>query len=593
MKAVHPEDREFAGRKWHEAVSNATPFHEVFRLRKADGGYQWTSVRAAPLRNPDGSIKKWVGINVNVHARKQAEEALVAAHRQIQNIIDNTTSIIYAFDLEERFLLVNTALADLFNSTPEQMIGKRRHEFMPKDDADWHEENDHQAIETGRSLEFEEYSQLKDRSITWLTTKFPLRDAQGRIYAVGGISTDITVRKQAEEEMQKFNERLEQQVAERTAEAEHRAEALRQLALELSGAEDLERRRIANILHDDLQQYLAAIRFRLDGLFPDGINDPGTAERVASVESLLDESIQKCRNLSHELFPPVLQQNGLLSALDWLARSKEERYGLKVELHVDPEAEPDSPKLAAALFRSVRELLFNIVKHADTDRAELRIKSENGCIQISVSDHGKGFDMDKFRRRRREYRAGYGLFTIEERIQFMGGSFKIESAPGAGCRINIEVPNIPHPSQKRLTKNWPEALEKNKFEKDDFVSNSKIRILLADDHAVMREGLTGILRNQPDLEVVAQAENGLEAIQMADQTAPDVILMDITMPEMDGIAATKEILKKHPRTCIIGLSMHDDPSIKEKMIRAGASSYVYKAAPSVELLQAIRMSVDR
>ncbi len=91
---------------------------------------------------------------------------------------------------------------------------------------------------------------------------------------------------------------------------------------------------------------------------------------------------------------------------------------------------------------------------------------------------------------------------------------------------------------------------------------------------------------------MAQAENGLEAVEMTDQKAPDVILMDVTMPKMDGIAATEEILKKHPRNRIIGLTMHDDPSIEERMRHAGACAYIYKAAPSDELLKAIRMSVS-
>ena len=132
-------------------------------------------------------------------ARKQAEESLAAAHRQIQSIIDNASAIVYAFDLEERFVMANATVAELLKSTPERMIGKRRHEFMPKEDADWREANDRKVIEAGRALEFEEHSQLKGRSITWLTTKFPLRDAQGRIYAVAGVSTDISERKRAEE----------------------------------------------------------------------------------------------------------------------------------------------------------------------------------------------------------------------------------------------------------------------------------------------------------------------------------------------------------------------------------------------------------
>jgi PAS domain S-box-containing protein len=141
-----------------------------------------------------------------VAERKLAEEALAAAYRQFQGITDNTPDIVYAFDLEERFILANAACAKLLNSTPEQMIGKRRHEFMPKEDADWHEANDRQVIEAGRALEFEEHSHLEGRSITWLTKKFPLRDARGRIYAVAGISADISERKRAEEALRKSEE---------------------------------------------------------------------------------------------------------------------------------------------------------------------------------------------------------------------------------------------------------------------------------------------------------------------------------------------------------------------------------------------------
>lgn len=136
------------------------------------------------------------------HEYIRVKEELAAAHRQTQSIINNTPDIIYAFDLEERFVLANIAVANMLNTTPDQMIGKRRHEFMPKEDADWHEANDQKVFEAGRVLEFEEYSHLKDRWITWLTKKFPLRDAQGRIYAVGGISADITERKRAEEALQ-------------------------------------------------------------------------------------------------------------------------------------------------------------------------------------------------------------------------------------------------------------------------------------------------------------------------------------------------------------------------------------------------------
>jgi PAS domain S-box-containing protein len=155
------------------------------------------------FRDAEGRIVRSVGMVHDISERKLSEAALAAAHRQIQSIIDNTPAIVYALDLEERFLLANATLAKVLHCTPEQMIGKRRHEFMPKEDADRHEANDRQVIEAGKALELEEYSQLPDRAIVWLTTKFPLRDTQNRIYAVAGISADITARKAAEAEIQR------------------------------------------------------------------------------------------------------------------------------------------------------------------------------------------------------------------------------------------------------------------------------------------------------------------------------------------------------------------------------------------------------
>jgi PAS domain S-box-containing protein len=129
---------------------------------------------------------------------EQRTAELQASRDQLQNIIDNMTAIVYVFDLEERFLLGNISLARLFQTTPENMIGKRRHEFVPKETADRHEANDRKAIETCHAVEFEEYGPLKDgHPITWLTTKFPLRDSQDNIYALAGISVDISERKKA------------------------------------------------------------------------------------------------------------------------------------------------------------------------------------------------------------------------------------------------------------------------------------------------------------------------------------------------------------------------------------------------------------
>jgi PAS domain S-box-containing protein len=212
MKAIDILDKEsilaFQSRLEKMAKGEIPPDQVEYKVKRKDGRIIYALLNVKFNLDDHGVPVGAVVVGHDITERKKAEEALAAAHIQIQGIIDNATSIIYAFDLEERFILANAALAKVLNTTPGQLIGKRRHEFMPKADADWHEANDHQSIEAGKALEFEEASELPGRSITWLTTKFPLRDAQGKIYAVAGISADITERKQAEEALRESDERL-------------------------------------------------------------------------------------------------------------------------------------------------------------------------------------------------------------------------------------------------------------------------------------------------------------------------------------------------------------------------------------------------
>jgi PAS domain S-box-containing protein len=209
ISLIHPDDR----LAFHTALEQVLQGEVVpgldLRGSTPDGEAGYVHLASRIIRDEDGHPIKVFGILQDITERRQAEEAVAAAHRQIQSIIDNTLALVYAFDLEERFVLANTALAGLLNSTPEHLIGKRRHAFMPGEDADWHEANDRQVLVAGKALEFDEYSQVTGRSITWLTTKFPLRDAEGRIYAVAGISTDITDRKHAEEALRERSQRLE------------------------------------------------------------------------------------------------------------------------------------------------------------------------------------------------------------------------------------------------------------------------------------------------------------------------------------------------------------------------------------------------
>lgn len=114
-----------------------------------------------------------------------------------------------------------------------------------------------------------------------------------------------------------------------------------------------------------------------------------------------------------------------------------------------------------------------------------------------------------------------------------------------------------------------------------------IRLMLVDDHQVVRTGLKSFLQTQPDFEVVAEAGTGQEAITLALETRPDIIIMDISMPEMDGLEATRQLKEKWPQVTVLALTVHEDKFYFMKMLEAGASGYITKQAASDELVQAV------
>jgi PAS domain S-box-containing protein len=680
----------------------------------------WTN---GGLTDSFGAVEYVIGTGIDVTERKRAEEALAAAYMQLQSVIDNTTSLVYALDLEERFVMANSAVAKVLDSTPEQMIGKRRHELMPKEDADWHEANDRKVIEAGGPMELEEYSRLKGRSITWLTTKFPLRDTMGKIYAVAGISTDIserkktesqlhdseerlqltlqasavgtfevdlttgtgrwneieyellglkpgdvtaapetffryvhpddiaelsaqweeatrtgrldaefrviradgqerwlagkgqfafaetsdaesangkklpvrflgvnfdiTERKLAEEALRCANEELEARVQERTKELAVRAKQLRALAGELTISEQRERKRLSTLLHDHLQQLLVGAKYRLSVLAK--IGDAGIKTAAKDVEELIDESIKSSRSLTAELSPPILHDAGINVGLEWLCRRMADTQGLFVDLTAE-QTGPLPEDLTVLLFEAVRELLFNVAKHASTQSACIRLCCMDGSLQLTVSDEGIGFDPHALPPPG-EKGKGFGLFSIGERLELFGGKLEIDSAPGRGSRFVLSVPIAVVESQSHAITESPMEIAPELINKH--AQSRKIRVLLADDHAVVRQGISNLLSDAEDIEVIGMAADGHEVINLAAKLLPDVILMDMSMPKLNGVEATRLIHRDYADIRIIGLSMFEETEKAQEMRDAGAVNYLSKSGPAEELISAIRMVVDR
>lgn len=240
------------------------------------------------------------------------------------------------------------------------------------------------------------------------------------------------------------------------------------------------------------------------------------------------------------------------------------------------------------LFQAVRELLFNIVKHAGVRRAELSASLDpDGLIHIDVADAGVGFEVSDGKAF--DAMTGFGLFSIRQRIGLLGGTFAVDSAPGRGTRVAIVCPAGRAPGFERgldVVERPPSARRRRGFA--PFGGGRVVKVLLVDDHEIMRRGLVSLLRRVEGVQVIGEAADGYDAIEKARALHPDVIIMDVSLPGMSGIEATRAIVAESPDTRVIGLSLHEEADMAAAMRSAGASDYLTKGGPSDALVSAIR-----
>jgi signal transduction histidine kinase len=253
-------------------------------------------------------------------------------------------------------------------------------------------------------------------------------------------------------ELENLNRTLEQRVAKRASEAIERAERLRILSIELTFAEEAERRRIAEILHDDLQQMLIAARMQSHAL----AKAKGAAKRrevMQMIEEILDRSFNLTRSLIVELAPPILHERGLAAALESLAAQTAKQHGIQVSVEADSSANPKQPSIRVFLFRSLRELLLNAVKHANGSAVTITMtRSRPDTVKIVIADQGPGFDIAKLNRHEITP-TGFGLFNIRERLTNFGGELHIESAPRRGTKMTLIAPLGATPNVRARRKN--------------------------------------------------------------------------------------------------------------------------------------------
>ncbi|MBX3001867.1 MAG: PAS domain-containing protein [Caldilineaceae bacterium] len=303
-----------------------------------------------------------------------------------------------------------------------------------------------QAVQTGNIYEVEHRVCLANGEFEWfLSRAVPAYNAQGQIIKWYGTATNIHQNKVAAEDRERLLAELTEERArleDLTVTLEERVrkgtEQVRTLAARLTLAEHQERKRVAQILHDHIQQMLYAVQMRIHLVELDLPTEQAGALmiQIDEMKRLTNEAIHAARTLSVELSPPILENEGLPEAIKWLNQQMKEIYGLDISLKVEGDCQVDNRNLRVMLFQVARELLFNVVKHANTQKAMVALQRSDDQIIIIVSDTGKGIDLSADSHNH----GGFGLSSIRERLNLFDGLLQIESAPDQGTQVTITCP---------------------------------------------------------------------------------------------------------------------------------------------------------
>ena len=473
------EDRAELLKAWDETIAHDRQWNYEFRVNAADGRKRYILSQGTSIRDVTGKIIRWAGINLDITARREAEDELRRHTEQLDEMVRLRTAeierkthrlsryvryrktahaalrqseemfralaenaqVVIGMVRERRFIYVNPYL--------EKLSGYSRKELLSVDIGQLvHPSHRQMIIERAAKRQrgepvpghYEFMMVAKDGREVWLDFSpavFMYKDKP----AIIGAAYDVTERKKAEAELEAIRENLERTVADRTAVAERRAAQLRTMTLELIVAESRERRRLSKVLHDDLQQLLVGAKLRV-GMARTKFPQIQECNVMKDVEGLLLEALELSRSLSHEMSPPILHETSLVKIIEWLAQWIHEKHGLEVKVEACEVPVEVPEHLRELVFECTKEVLFNVVKHSQMHKATVRIwPVGTDGVQVDVLDEGVGFDPAGISKKGETF----GLFSIRQRLEGAGGCLDIESAPGKGTHLTMFVPIAPQP----------------------------------------------------------------------------------------------------------------------------------------------------
>ncbi len=535
----------------------------------------------------DNAIRdKIAELNTEITERKHAEEERRISEERFEAILDNTTSVVYLKDLKGRYILTNRMWEKIFQMSGKEIAGKTDSDIFPMEIADRLQANDQQVLKHGGPIEFDEEVPHDDGVHTYISIKFLLVDNQGKPYAICGISTDITLRRHAEEELKAHRDQLEELVQKRTLRLERQTLELSTAKEAAEAANTAKSEFLANMSHE--------IRTPLNAIlgFTEILNDRITNLQLSDYLESIRSSGKSLLSLINDILDLSKVEAGRLN-LEYTAVSPKDLFhemeavfgtrisdkGLKLVIDIAEDL-PNALLLDEARLRQILiNLIGNAVKFTEQGYVKLTAKhhlSDHAhCSTLdfifSVEDSGIGIQTDQldlifeaFSQSKGQDPSkfggtGLGLAITKRLIEMMDGKMEVTSEMGKGSTFNIILKEVEIASTEPISLNDTTAFRTKTAQFE------KASILIVDDIESNRKLLKGYLQDHNF--TLFEAENGLEAIKSANNTPVDLILLDMKMPVMDGYTASRMlkkdvILQKIP---IIGITASAMKEEKKKV----------------------------
>ncbi len=459
-KRLHPEDYERVDQEITRALRGGE-YSQDFRILWPDGSVHWLFARARLFYGPDGQPVRMLGVNVDITERKRAEEA----QARLAAIVESSEDAILGKDLKGIITNWNAASEKLYGYTAQEAIGQSVSILLPPNHRD-EEPRVLAKLARGQQIQRHETVHIaKDgRRIDVSVTISPIKDSEGRVIGASRITRDITERKRTEAELEAWQRQLESRVEERTIELvvahkqlQAQIEERKRLEAEMARVIEREQLRLGQELHDGLGQKLAGISYMMNALQTklEGVSAP-LARDAEKLEKLILESVEQVRRLAKGFYPVELERNGLLSALEEMARTTEQIFGVHCILQSDESFGIDRKDASVIqLFRIAQEAVHNAIKHARAKQITVRLAAANGDIVLSIMDDGIGLPSGGVNQRK-----GMGLQIMQYRARMIGGTLEVRNSPDGGAMVTCSFPaaqwslsshsQTPHAKQSNL-----------------------------------------------------------------------------------------------------------------------------------------------